>query len=172
MEQLFAGLRTLPSVGVITAGGIKNQYDGDVIDLMGLNNLHVAHNAGRRIGLKNHAAFEKQSLYDLQPAIVAPLLVNPEAWRYSDRDVHESFENIVLRRIFDDDTFRSLYRYCLVTRRGAGPQQGLVAWVHHRRLTELREQPHLEVREFPYRRPSPAPVADAEDAPADAPGAD
>ena len=83
LEQLFAGLPTLPSVGVITAGGISDEYDGDVIDLMGLNNLHVAHNAGRRIGLKNHAAFEKQSLYDLQPAIVAPLLVNPAAWRYS-----------------------------------------------------------------------------------------
>jgi arabinofuranosyltransferase len=166
MEQLFAGLRTLPSVGVITAGGIKYEYDGDVIDLMGLNNLHVAHNAGRRIGLKNHAAFEKQSLYDLQPAIVAPLLVNPEAWRYSPREVHESFENVVLRRIFDDDTFTSLYRYCLVTRRARGPQQGLVAWVHHRRLTELRQQPHLEVREFSYQRPSPDPVADTTSAPA------
>ena len=93
---------------------------------MGLNNLHVAHNAGRRIGLKNHAAFEKQSLYDLQPAIVAPLLVNPEAWRYSPREVHESFENIVLRRIFDDDTFRSLYRYCLVTRRA--PARSRASW--------------------------------------------
>ncbi len=165
LERLFDGLPTLPSVGVITAGGIKYEYDGDVIDLMGLNNLHIAHNAGRRIGLKNHAAFEKKSLYDLQPAIVAPLLVNPGTWTYSHSDVHESFENVVLRGIFDDAAFTSLYRYCLVTQRGSGPQPGLVAWVHHRRLSELREQPHLEVQEFVYQRPLSARALDVGAAP-------
>jgi arabinofuranosyltransferase len=150
LERLFAGLPALPSVGVIAAGGIKYEYDGDVIDLMGLNNLHVAHNAGRRIGLKNHAAFEKQSLYDLQPDIVAPLLVDPLSWRYSPGTIRDSFNNEVLRGIFDDAAFTALYRFCLVTERAAGPRPGLTAWVHHRRLRELRAQPHVEVREFPY----------------------
>ena len=134
MERLFAGLPTLPSVGVIAAGGIKYEYDGDVIDLMGLNNLHIAHNAGRRIGLKNHAAFEKKSLYDLQPAIVAPLLVDASSWRYSPGAIHDSFNNRVLRGIFDDAAFTLLYRFCLVTERAPGSRLGLAVWVHHRRL--------------------------------------
>jgi len=157
MERLFAGLPALPSVGVITAGGIKYEYDGDVIDLMGLNNLHIAHNAGQRIGLKNHAAFEKRSLYELQPAIVAPVLVDPLSWSYSPGTIHDSFNNKVLRGIFDDAAFTSLYRLCLVTQRAPGRQPGLVAWVHSRRLPELRAQLHLEVHEFAYRRPSPDP---------------
>ena len=110
---------------MITAGGIKYKYDGDVIDLMGLNNLHVAHNAGRRIGLKNHAAFEKQSLYDLQPAIVAPLLVNPEAWRYSHRRQSTSRSRTSSSAASSTMTpSASLYRYCLVTRAGARPAAG------------------------------------------------
>jgi hypothetical protein len=160
MERLFAGLPRLPTVGVITAGGIKYEYDGDVVDLMGLNNLHIAHNAGRRIGLKNHAAFEKKNLYELQPDIVVPLVVNPAAWSYSVTAVHDSFENRALRGIYDDSAFTALYRYCLLTRRDGGPQPGLVAWVHHRRLKELQGQGSLEIREFPYRHPSPDRVAD------------
>ena len=156
IEQLFAGLPALPSVGVIAAGGIKYEYDGDIVDLMGLNNLHMAHNAGRRIGLKNHAAFEKKSLYELRPAIVAPTLVDPSSWRYSPGAIHDSFDNKVLRGIFDDPAFASRYRLCLVTPRGAEARLGLLAWVDQQRLGELRGDPGVEVREFAYHQPAVA----------------
>jgi hypothetical protein len=164
MERLFAGLRGLPTVGVIAAGGIKYEYDGDVVDLMGLNNLHIAHNAGRRIGLKNHAAFEKKNLYELQPDIIVPLVVNPASWSYSVSAVHDSSENRALRGIYGDSEFTALYRYCLLTRRNGGPQPALAAWVHQRRLKELHGQPDLEIREFPDQRPSPDQVAELGDA--------
>lgn len=156
IEELFAGLPALPSVGVIAAGGIKYEYRGDIVDLMGLNNLHMAHNAGRRIGLKNHAAFEKKTLYELQPDIVAPMLVDPSSWRYSPGAIHESFDNQVLRGIFDDAAFGSIYRLCLVTPRGAGPHHGLLAWVDRQRLAELRAHPGVEIREFAYHPPAVA----------------
>jgi hypothetical protein len=148
MSRLFDGLPAPPSVGVITAGGLKYEYEGDVVDLMGLNNLHIAHNGGRRIGLKNHAAFEKASLYELQPDLVAPTLVDRSSWRYSPGAIHGSFNNEVLRGIFDDAAFRSIYRFCLITERGPGRQPALAVWVHHRRLQELHQQPRLDVREF------------------------
>lgn len=156
IEQLFAGLPELPSVGVIAAGGIKYEYSGDIVDLMGLNNLRMAHNAGRRIGLKNHAAFEKKSFYELQPEIVAPDLVDPASWRYSPGAIHESFDNQVLRGIFDDTAFAARYRLCLITPRGTGAQRGLLAWVDQQRLDELRDLPGVEVREFAYHQPAMA----------------
>ena len=131
---------------------------------MGLNNLHIAHNAGRRIGLKNHAAFEKQNLYELQPDIIVPLVVNPASWSYSVSAVHDSSENRALRGIYGDSEFTALYRFCLLTRRNGGPQPALAAWVHRRRLKELHGQLDLEIREFPDQRPSPDRVAELGDA--------
>ena len=154
LKRLFAGLPMLPTIGVTGAGGIKFEYDGEVIDLLGLNNLHIAHNDGRRIGIKNHAAFEKNNLYELHPDIVVPLVVDPASWEYSRSNVHDSFENKALRRIFDDAAFTALYRYCLLTERDRGLQPGVVAWVHQRRLSEFRGLPGLEIHEFADQPPS------------------
>jgi arabinofuranosyltransferase len=63
LKDLFAQAPRFPSVGVITSGGISRTYPGRIVDLMGLNNLAIAHNRGSRRGLKNHAAFEKEAFY-------------------------------------------------------------------------------------------------------------
>ncbi len=58
LNAVFAGGGGMPTVGVITAGGIGMAYKGKIVDLMGLNNVRVAHYKGERRGKKNHAAFE------------------------------------------------------------------------------------------------------------------
>ncbi len=60
----------LPSIGVIAAGGVAYTYRGEVIDLMGLNNVAMGHSTGNRYGLKNHAAFNLDVLLDLKPDLI------------------------------------------------------------------------------------------------------
>ena len=59
-----------PSVGVIVAGGFALTYEGPVIDLMGLNNVAMAHSPGPRVGFRNHAAFHPDVFFQLAPDIV------------------------------------------------------------------------------------------------------
>jgi arabinofuranosyltransferase len=154
LERFFAASGPArPTIGVIAAGSIKFGYPGQVIDLMGLNNLRVAHNAGRRIGIKNHAAFEKKSLYELEPAIIVPTQVNATLWSYSPVELRFSFENRAFREIYDDAAFAAVYRFCRVTVRGGGNQPVLVGWFHRRLLDDVRRRPDLEIREFDYPRP-------------------
>jgi hypothetical protein len=75
INSMFSTLEELPSLGVIAAGGIARTYQGTIYDLMGLNNSQIAHGAGDRVGIKNHAAFEADVFYDLPVDI---LLVSSE----------------------------------------------------------------------------------------------
>jgi arabinofuranosyltransferase len=64
-----------PSIGVVAAGAIALAYEGKVIDMMGLNNLDMAHAEGDRKGRKNHAAFNKDVLLRQAPEILTPFIV-------------------------------------------------------------------------------------------------
>ena len=57
LNCLFEGVVDFPVVGTITAGGISRSYRGGLVDLMGLNDVRIAHHPGDRRGVKNHAAF-------------------------------------------------------------------------------------------------------------------
>jgi len=59
-----------PSVGVIVAGGFALEYTGETIDLMGLNNVAMAHSTGLRRGVRNHMAFDPQVFYALAPDVL------------------------------------------------------------------------------------------------------
>lgn len=63
LSGMFDGLAEKPILGVVAAGGISRTYQGRIVDLMGLNNVDIAHHPGDRIGIKNHAAFEPE-LFD------------------------------------------------------------------------------------------------------------
>jgi hypothetical protein len=73
-EQLnaFFSNDALPSQGVLTAGGTAFSYRGETIDLLGLNNVRMAHAvAVKKDGLmKNHASFVPEVFYEQSPDIV------------------------------------------------------------------------------------------------------
>lgn len=89
---------SLPRVGVITAGGVARTYGGPIVDLMGLNNREIALYPGDRLGVKNHAAFEKDVFFRLS---VDFLLTSP----------FSSFSNDVLKGLFVDPRFVKTWRY-------------------------------------------------------------
>jgi hypothetical protein len=129
LHDLFRARSPLPSVGVVTAGGFKRTYPGEVVDLMGLNSTVMAHVEGKREGIKNHAGFEPAGFYALTPDVVlATLPKTPDATNKSDR---------WLRGIFREVRFQELYSYGRLRSERAGATKSLRAFVRKELLGEL-----------------------------------
>ena len=71
LNGMFEDAIDLPVVGTITAGGISRTYRGRLVDLMGLNDIRIAHHKGNRQGMKNHAAFEPGVFHELGVDVLA-----------------------------------------------------------------------------------------------------
>jgi arabinofuranosyltransferase len=151
IQDLFASLPELPSLGVIASGGIKYSYNGEIIDLLGLNNTVMAHNHGDRKGYKNHAAFEVKTFYQLQPDIVWPVRVDGN-WQYNAQALKERWENTLsFKGLFDDSHFLELYEYAKV--RKATPSENemaLVAWFKKDFLKTIMANENFVVEEYRY----------------------
>lgn len=87
-----------PGIGVITVGGFSRTYTGSVYDLMGLNNAYIAHFPGERVGIKNHAAFEKDAFFNMQ---VDMLIDSPD----------NGFAVAALKYLFHDPRFIDVWTY-------------------------------------------------------------
>lgn len=96
LNRIFATLEERPSIGVVTAGGIARTYNGRIVDLMGLNNSQIAHFAGDRKGNKNHAAFERDVFFRVEPDLMFDSI---------------QMLNILLKGLLDDPRFYSTWRY-------------------------------------------------------------
>jgi hypothetical protein len=151
LAQLFTPLPELPKIGVVRAGGIKYTYPGEVIDLMGLNNLLMAHNGGDRLGEKNHAAFEKSTFYELQPDLVSAEIVSKRDWQYQAIVLKKSWDNTVaLKGLYDDSTFLKQYVYAKVERKDAEMGKALVGWFRKQYLEELGSSGDFHIERYKY----------------------
>ena len=111
LADIFDGLEMYPSLGTITSGGIKMTYPGEVIDLLGLNNLQMGHSSGLREGIKNHAAFNKKVFFHQRPQIV--------------RSSCNPLNALYLPGLSEDPEFQRLYQCATVKRIGEkGKYQG------------------------------------------------
>lgn len=151
IRDLFTVLPQLPSIGVIRSGGIKYTYPGRVIDLMGLNNLLMAHNGGSRVGEKNHAAFEKTTFYQLQPDIVSEEIVSSSEWQYSATELKKSWDNTVpLKGLYNDSAFLELYEYAKIDRKEKETDQVLVGWFKKDFLSDLAATGDFVIERYEY----------------------
>jgi hypothetical protein len=150
IQGLFSELPVLPDIGVIASGGIKYSYEGEIIDLMGLNNTVMAHSDGDRTGHKNHAAFTVATFYELQPDIVWPKLVNQSKWQYAEITLKEGWENKQgFKGLFDEPHFLELYTYAQVSSKPEN-KYALVAWFKKDFLKQLEATPDFHVVEYQY----------------------
>jgi hypothetical protein len=105
----------LPSVGVITAGGIAFAYKGRVFDMMGLNHVAMAHAPGNRYGFKGHAAFNESIFFEQRPLLVLPVLESR-----NDLDIHwqelYKWDNQALRGLLNENKFLQNYQLILLTK--------------------------------------------------------
>ena len=136
---------------MIASGGIKYSYNGEIIDLFGLNNTVMAHNHGERIGYKNHAAFEVKTFFQLEPDIVWPIHVD-NSWRYSEQELRDRWENTLgFKGLFNDPRFLELYEYAKVSQK-SNQKTGiaLVAWFKKDLVKLLISKPNFLVEEYEY----------------------
>lgn len=101
-----------PSIGVIAAGGFGLKYLGNTVDLMGLNNTLMGHSPGDRKGIKNHAAFNKDVFYKLNPDVILPSYVkdsNEANIQYFNMLNLNNFDNEAMKNIFNDARFQQAY---------------------------------------------------------------
>jgi hypothetical protein len=138
-----------PSVGIITVGGFGLTYEGETIDLMGLNNTLMGHSPGERMGIKNHAAFNKEIFYRLQPEMLLPRAIEGEKealLQYADLLNVNNFENRAMKNIFNDVTFKDRYKPVLVTNKDTGKH--IFSFTSAGMLNKMRVDNRLTVSEI------------------------
>lgn len=106
-----------PSIGVLTAGGIAYEYEGKIIDLLGLNNTEMAHANKLKYGVRGHASFDKNTFFALSPDIFFGWFVqdtiNVKAIHEID-NFKEHFFNKVFKNLYFDEVFKSKYLPILI----------------------------------------------------------
>jgi hypothetical protein len=129
LNKIFIENGFMPSVGTITAGGLARTYDGTIYDLMGLNNVEMAHRSKDRKGYKDHAVFDKEIFFSWSVDVV---LSSPDSWGME----------VALKGIDEDFQFKDEYRYgCLVN----APSKTLriCAFFRNEFLTEVNKSSNL-----------------------------
>lgn len=114
-------LSRLPVIGVITAGGFAWEYQGEVFDLLGLNEVSIAHDGGQRKGLKNHASLNAELTLAKSPD-----LLMPTAMSFGQMQVARAINELLLhntifaKELFQNEELRDQYRLVwLGEKRGA-----------------------------------------------------
>jgi arabinofuranosyltransferase len=133
-----------PSVGMVAVGGFALNYKGQTIDLMGLNNTLMGHSKGDRIGIKNHAAFNKDVFYQLHPDILLPKkLMKPSdaLLTYSEYLLPGNFENQVMKNIFNDSLFMQSYHPVIIQKNGR--QLSFFAFVNSNFLINAKQDTNV-----------------------------
>ena len=60
-----------PTIGVGPAGGIALAYEGEILDLLGLNWTEMAHANPIKVGMRNHASFHKPTFWKHAPDVLS-----------------------------------------------------------------------------------------------------
>jgi hypothetical protein len=144
---MFGDLDARPSIGTITVGGLKYSYDGDVIDLMGLNDTRMAHNGGDRIGVRSHAAFDKATFFELSPTMVVPLVQFSDGLAAMDarNSPASAAVAVVLKGLLQDPKFRRRYQLAEVRKWAPEGTVSLAAWYDRKFLSTLSHSGHFEI---------------------------
>lgn len=114
-----------PSLGVLTAGSSKYIYKGYVYDMLGLNNVEMAHadKVKEKTIFKNHASFNKEVFYKQHPDLffmdICPNFY-PSSFLTDGKFNYKipKFSLEVFKNIPYDSTFQASYRLALIERKG------------------------------------------------------
>ena len=136
LSQFFIDESTLPSQGVLVAGGTAYSYKGKTIDLMGLNNTVMAHadKIKDKNLLKNHASFNKKVFYQLQPDLFWISGGISDSVDYSLLHIGE-FASKAFKHIEIDESFKKEYSPCIIQKKGI--KQKLHIYASHSFLQRL-----------------------------------
>jgi hypothetical protein len=138
-----------PSVAEIVVGGVARSYQGEMVDLMGLNNVAMGHSKGDRRGMKNHAAFDPEIFFQLAPDLVVPLLLdygvalNPSVASASIGKVNaldSPWLMLALKGLPEMPKFRAKYVAITLARNDPNESLALQLWCKRSKIDEFRRQ--------------------------------
>lgn len=95
-----------PTIGTGPAGGIALAYDGEILDLLGLNWTEMAHANPVKIGMRNHASFDLGVFWKHKPEVFSVF------GRQCTTDGRLSFwstDDMAFDGLFTDPTFQAEY---------------------------------------------------------------
>lgn len=104
-----------PSLGVLAAGGAGLEYNGKVIDLLGLNNVEMAHAPRERAGLKNHDAFNATVFFRQRPALLLVGHVPDAPYDLQEICVNEA-QRLLLKDLHTEQRFWEVYDRVILQR--------------------------------------------------------
>ena len=142
-NALFEAVHPRPSIGTITVGGLKYTYEGDVVDLMGLNSTLMAHNGGTRVGIRAHAAFEERTFYRLNPNVVVPLVQFSESMGSVGQA--NLFVTTALKGLLHTSRFRQTYQLAEVRKITPAGVVMLPGWYDKAFLARLNQLPDFQI---------------------------
>ena len=155
-SNFFADAASYPSIGVIVAGGVKMTYQGDIIDLMGLNNIKMGHGEGKRLGVKNHAAFEKAIFYELQPDAFNPFFsFAPITECQTEQNLRNLYSTLLkhpglknwLKGLLSEVEFVNSYQFVQITNKKFTSNHCFIGFVSHPFLLKMNADENYRIQD-------------------------
>ena len=152
LHQLFQD--DLPTAGFGSAGGIAYGYQGTVYDMMGLNNVRMAHADSIKTGPKGHQSFNKDVFYELAPDLLMPRAVPAGIPVDLAGSVHYfmipgSWDNEIFKGIFNDPKFRSTYTFAWLAN-SARPEYTCYGYFKNTYLAKLSKNKNIALTYVRY----------------------
>ena len=144
-----------PVVGVISAGGIAMTYQGEIYDLLGLNETAIAHDGGLRKGLKNHASLNIEMVAEKKPDILFPI-----GRRYGEIITSTQLSEVIIHNsifaqiLFNNQALKNSYELVWITQEkstaiGIHPSTvGVAMYVRKDFLESLRTMKTFQIQEI------------------------
>lgn len=156
LREMFAP--QLPTVGVAAAGGFAFGYDGPTYDMLGLNNVRMAHADPIKQGPKDHSSFDKAVFYEISPEIINPWTDAEQAPLAPEQHLAyylapHSWDHQIYKGIFSDEQFQQQYSFAVVQAPNGMPCEG---FFRRDLLRQLANTPGFAVvwTQFPAPTPS------------------
>ena len=122
LSDFFRELKVLPSNGLMLAGAEAFTYRGKSIDMLGLNNVSMAHANPVKTGIKNHASFDKECFYKLAPDIFASTNFYTDTAGFVLIEKNPMYYDLwfgaLYKFIFNDERFRNNYFPVFIFKQG------------------------------------------------------
>ncbi|HSC39918.1 MAG TPA: hypothetical protein VLD19_18675, partial [Chitinophagaceae bacterium] len=127
-------------------------YKGPIVDLMGLNNVQMAHADKVKVGgIKNHNSFNKTVFYKQMPDVIVGFDVFPDTSMIKpvilDPDYRTNFQNVVLKSLYFDAAFHRNYTYTIIK---LPNEQYFVGWISGQFRQRLQQNPSIYLHDVGY----------------------
>ncbi len=147
LHTFFHG--NLPTVGVAAAGGFAYGYQGPVFDMLGLNDVRMAHADAIKTGPIGHRSFDPNVFYQIAPDLLNPWSsasgpppdLAPHYAYYLDTT---GWDNMIYKDLFHQPRFLAAYAFGVITD-DSQPGISCMGFFKRSYLQQLSANPHIHI---------------------------